>query len=233
VGLDLLGHRHYATGTMTNQEQSGKTFKDEAARLRARVGKSARERLEWALRMVRAGQGGMTSGEKEDFRAALGVFAKGGTFAESAVDSPSAVEVPSPQDAQIILDNMTSIVSAAVGRQGSNLFRRSWTNTRLVWNRTTGRFVRMSDAAAFNWTIGANDTLGHLIEDFGHLVRRCGVTESQQKQTAGACGQIFLALREGQEFCSARCRARAGMRRFRSKAKAKKKTTTHRTKKGA
>jgi hypothetical protein len=111
---------------------------------------------------------------------------------------------------------MDTMLTAAEQRQPVLLGRRV-INTQLVWWRKDGRYIEVATAEGVDWVGESRQKLGRLLEEYGHLVKRC---DAPARHSEAKCGTLFLASRPAQKFCSARCQARAATRDFREKHQA-------------
>ena len=194
-----------------------------------RIGTTARDQLKWVLRVVER-RLPRSEGDEGDW-----------INLEREIQEFAGFAFPGDWGAPFtrLEKNLTDIVQwlhravmLAVKRQEIDVLPRPEAR-RLVWNKLLRRYEQDESRLDDNFVFRIENKLGRLIESHGHLIKQCTAPAKMRPgrrprngpitEPVGQCGNLFLASRETEIYCSPACRSRVVSRKKRAKPKGKKK----------
>ena len=186
-----------------------------------RIGRDARERLEWVVNLVQKNPAEMTEGDRDNVGVELAAFIHlGNPLPKEYADRLRAygVEVGkgkiklSPIEANDIapvLERLRRNIKHVVKRENhypadkSGQVWRMWNEPLNKWEAVSLRDSSEADSAAF--------ALDRLVGEVGHLAKECPAPAVRAKSDE-VCGRWFVAKRPTQDYCSSTCQSRASTR---------------------
>ena len=194
-----------------------------------RIGASPRDQLRWVLRVVerRLPRSEANEGDWLNLEREIQEFA-GFPFPGDWGAPLTRLE----ENLTDIVKWLHSTVMLAVDRREINVLPRPDAR-RLIWNKSAQRYEQCESRLDDNFVFRIHDKLGRLIESHGHLLKQCTSPAKMRpgrrpkdgpaNEPAGECGNLFLASRDTEIYCSPACRSRVVSRRKRARPKGKKK----------
>ena len=189
-----------------------------------RIGKTKRDRLAWLISLAQNSFSlnrekekvlkVMMPGAWADRKVELAFFASLTTDGLSVEDGK--IDMTEDQVKAILL-RVNEMMKAAVNREEIRIDPFSCGGY-LSWNASSGRYDWKE--VTEGWTGRMIKTTIDLILEYGHLIRKCPAPPKHDKRGT-ECGTWFLANREDQQYCSARCQSRSTTRAARARGKAK------------
>jgi hypothetical protein len=123
-----------------------------------------------------------------------------------------------------IVEWFRSTIDAAVERREINTLPRPEAPV-LKWDKTTERYREVENVNNENFVYRIQERLGNLIKTHGHLLKRCEAHAKMrpgrkprhniENETVGVCGNLFVAKKITQLYCSSACLNRAITRKKR------------------
>jgi len=174
----------------------------------ARVGATPAAKLRWAVALVDRSFRGMTPGDWLNLRLEIEVFVRGGRA--DSEPYPGECETPSEEEAREIAKEFYRILEKVVARESVHLgtFKAEY---ELGW---FGDRCNLFERPLNGWVPTAVKYLGHLVAEYGHLVRVCQAP-ALVADGGGICQTWFVADRPRRIYCSARCTSRATTKAYR------------------
>jgi len=205
-------------GPMATTGKAGS--RDPLAPYRGRVGSNLRDRLTWALQLAQRPAETITPGDLENLRYEMAAALEAGGHKTESVESP---RIPDAEEAQAIHARLKDFFEKLLEEEEIPLDG-SLRKQVYKLNRGSGKWER--------WELGTPNSVDALLEQlippYGHLIRECEAPRALGK--GERCGVWFVAKRDWQTFCSARCNNRAGAQAFREKKKEKEQKNRRRQK---
>ncbi len=184
-----------------------------------RVGDTAREHLQWALRQVETPPGQRTPGDTENLRKEIAAFIARRpvppVYSGVLTGDDKGVDVPSDGDVAEILDAFDKMLMAALRRERIPVATVPLSRS-LIWYPSSEGFIALDNVKKEeSWSMRARWVLGRDIEKAGHLLKKCPAP-APRGEPGEICGTLFVARRPNQTYCSATCQTRAATRAYRS-----------------
>lgn len=200
-----------------------------------RIGRTRKEHLAWIIGIVqnsfRIDKGkaeiNMTRGDLDNRKIEFRLFGLFPNLIDEGIFISADKLEMSDEEVKSILKKVRSIIERVLERREIEIDPFSCGGT-LLWNDL--RRAYYWEEMAEGWTAKVIKTTLDRILEYGHLIKKCPAPPPPPKddKRGRECGNWFLANREDQVYCSARCQSRATTRAARAREKAKQLTKLRR-----
>lgn len=197
-----------------------------------RIGRTRKEHLAWIIGVIQnsfriiEGEAipNMTRGDLDNRKIEFSLFGLFPNLIDEGVFISADKMEMNDEEVKSILIKVRSIIERVAERREIEIDPFSCGGT-LSWSDSHRTYYWKETAEG--WTGKIIRALIDLIIEYGHLIRKCPAPAWHDKK-GRECGTWFLANRDDQQYCSARCQSRATTRAARAREKAKELTQKRR-----